>query len=785
MLIPMGIAVLCTNVIGTAAKQLWSTEAADKSKIELTAYPLGNGKQGALPLGVAGNDIVYFNHDSLWSGGPFANKSYVGGNPGSSLAGNLAGIQSSIFENGSGDESALYGSTADYGSYELLGHLSVNISGTGDVTSYKRSLDIDTAIHEVSFKSNGADFRTVQFCSYPAHVCVYYIESSSALPDVTFRFEDPERTDPASEMTCSSAEGVRLHGQTKSNAGEGDIGMLFDAHVKAVTSSSISCTSERANKVTGKDAKTLLLVIGTGTNYDQKKGNSDSNYSFKGSDPYPDILSSVQAAAKEGYDSLRKSHITDHQSCMHQFTLNLPDPKSSANVDTKTLLNGYTTSEGDPFVEGLMIDYGKYLFIASSRPGSLPPNLQGNWAASVKPAWSADYHANINLQMNHWHTEMMGLGKLMDPLWEMMEDTWVPRGTESAKLFYGAEGWVAHTNLNIFGHTAQEDDASWSNYPVAGAWMMKHVWDRYDYSQDKDWYRSSGYPMIKGVAEFWLSMLTPDEHFKDGSLVAVPCNSPEHGPTTFACAHSQQLIWEVFDHVIRDWDASGDTDQSFLDSVKTAYQKIDRGVRVGSWGQILEWKLERDQKNDTHRHLSELYGWYPGYSISSAYADNQTVKNAVATTLYSRGDGTADANSGWEKVWRSACWAQLNNTDEAYKELKYSIDVNFAANGLSGYASGGEPFQIDANFGISGAGLAMLATDLPQVLGDSSTHKIILGPAIPNAWAPGSALGLKLRGGGSVDFKWDDNGSVTEATLHARSLPVVVYNRDGKVLVKH
>jgi alpha-L-fucosidase 2 len=175
--------------------------------------------------------------------------------------------------------------------------------------------------------------------------------------------------------------------------------MLFDAHVKAVTSSSTSCDSSNEIVVHGKTEKSLLLLLGTGTNYDATKGNSANKYSFKGPDPYPSILSTVQAASKKSYEALRNDHITDHQSSMHKFTLNLPDPKKSAEVETTKLINGYSTSEGDPFVESLIIDYAKYLFIASSRPGSLPPNLQGNWAPTMTPPWSADYHANINLQM--------------------------------------------------------------------------------------------------------------------------------------------------------------------------------------------------------------------------------------------------------------------------------------------------------------------------------------------------------------------------------------------------
>lgn len=290
-------------------------------------------------------------------------------------------------------------------------------------------------------------------------------------------FEDMVRTTPASNTSCSS-DGVRLHGQTETDPNQGSIGMVFDAHVQVVTSwpTTTYCNLLNDIVIRGNSSTSLLLLVGTNTNYDQTKGNSASDFSFKGPDPYAKVFSTVHAASKKSYESILKTHIKDHQLYMHQFTLDLPDPKMSVHVDTTTLMNGYSTLEGDPFVEALIIDYSRYLFIGSSRPGSLPPNLQGNWAPSVAPAWSSDYHIDVNLQMymskyafssgklkhessdnfprNHWHTEMMGLGNIMGPLWDYMQNTWVPRGTESAKLFYGADGWVTHTNINIFGHTA-------------------------------------------------------------------------------------------------------------------------------------------------------------------------------------------------------------------------------------------------------------------------------------------------------------------------------------------
>lgn len=317
--------------------------------------------------------------------------------------------------------------------------------------------------------------------------------------------------------------------------------------------------------------------------------------------------------------------------------------------------------------------------------------------------------------------------------------------------------------------------AQWADYPATNLWLCKHVWDRFDYSQDKDWYQKVGYPIIKGTAQFWLSQLVEDKYFNDGTLVVNPCNSPEHGPTTFGCTHYQQLIWETFDHVLRGWEASGDTDTSFKNEVSTKLSKLDAGIHIGSWGQIQEWKQDLDTKNDTHRHLSNLYGWYPGYSISTHY-ENETIAKAVETTLYSRGTGVEDSNTGWGKVWRSACWALLNNTDEAYSELTLVVQSNFAGNGFDMY-DGNPPFQIDANFGTLGAVMSMLVRDLDRTSTATGTQDILLGPAIPSAWGGGSVEGIRLRGGGSVDFKWDNNGKVVscKADLGDRSGPDVAF----------
>lgn len=320
---------------------------------------------------------------------------------------------------------------------------------------------------------------------------------------------------------------------------------------------------------------------------------------------------------------------------------------------------------------------------------------------------------------------------------------------------------------------------------------MQHVWDYFDYTQDTTWLGETGYPLIKGIAEFWISQLQDDDFTKDNSLVALPCNSPEHGPTTFGCAHWQQEIYQVFEAILTGASIIEDDDEAFIDTVKSTMNALDKGLHFTSWGGIKEWKIPDSFGYDTqnrHRHLSHLTGWYPGYSISSFLGGyrNATIQSAVETTLDARGNGTAsDADAGWAKVWRSACWARLNNTEKAYSELRYALDRNFAANGFSMYTRTEAPFQIDANFGFGGAVLSMLVVDLPLPYdSEDEVRTIVLGPAIPAAWGGGNVRGLRIRGGGTVYFEWDEEGLVTKASLENSRTKVVLVNKEGAVLAE-
>ncbi|KAJ1304163.1 hypothetical protein OPQ81_008563 [Rhizoctonia solani] len=339
-----------------------------------------------------------------------------------------------------------------------------------------------------------------------------------------------------------------------------------------------------------------------------------------------------------------------------------------------------------------------------------------------------------------------------------------------------------------------------TNYREAPAWMMMHVYDHFDYTNDVVWWKQQGWPLLKGVTQFWLDYLVEDRHFNDSTLVVNPCNSPEQEPTTFGCANSQQILWQLFESVEKGFDASGDTDIAFLEEVRAKKIKLDKGIKIGSFGQLQEWKLEFDSPTNLHRHLSHLVGLYPGYVISNfkpSTDKSQGVPNltrdqvlkAAEVSLISRGNGTGpDGDAGWEKVWRAACWAQLQNSTAFYHQLTYAIERNFASNLWSLYdTSEVDPtFQIDANMGYSGAMMNALL-QAPDTSTLSETLRIILLPALPTAWKNGSIKGARIRGGMSLNFDWS-NGKVSRAYLAVD--PVVRHQRqvevwyDGKIIAQ-
>jgi alpha-L-fucosidase 2 len=324
--------------------------------------------------------------------------------------------------------------------------------------------------------------------------------------------------------------------------------------------------------------------------------------------------------------------------------------------------------------------------------------------------------------------------------------------------------------------------------PAAAAWMMQHVFDHWDYSRDLPWLQSTGYLLMREVAAFWVTQLAPDKYSRDNTIVAVPCNSPEKGPTTFGCSNYQQIIRQHFMNTVIAADAVNDADSFFIASLNAAMIALDDGLHFSAWGGIKEFKLPDnmglDMQGDKHRHLSHLVGWYPGYAIASYLGGfgNSTIEQAVAASLRSRGTGAADGNTGWAKVWRAAAWARLNDTAQADYHLRLVIHSNIGPNGLSVYDGGSGPFQIDANFGIAAAMLSMMVVDLPQPFPRTFKRRVVLGPAIPSRWGPGKIKGLRVRGGTVLDMSWNNRGVVDKVSIIKRGEPCQFLSKEGKLI---
>ncbi|KAH8096812.1 glycoside hydrolase family 95 protein [Cristinia sonorae] len=775
--------------------------------------PVGNGHLAAMTPGGTSKEVTQLNVESLWSGGPSQDPTYNGGNHDPSqreeLAQEMRGIQQSIFDAANGtiaNIDVLTVPAGAYGSYSTAGNLITTMNITANAEGYVRWLDMDKALARVSWSIDGDTYLRTTFCSNSAQACVQHNNSTSILPNITYAFDTASAGLPQPTVSCLDPSTLLLRGAVS------EPGMAYEL-IGRVTpegpDGQATCLPDGSRNatilVTGATASRIVWV--GDTEFGIEAGDPAHGFSFRRELPHDDLLALLGAAAPQSFDSLLASHSRSHDSLLGGFSLSLGQTPDFSKP-TDELKAAYKTDVGNPYLEWLLFNYGRYL-LASSAPGVLPANLQGVWARDTGNPWSADYHANINLQMNYWVADSTNM-KLVKPLFDYIEKTWVPRGSETARTLYNiSRGWVTHNEMNIFGHTGMkgpDSSAQWANYPESAAWMAIHVWDHFDYTNDVEWWKTQGYPLIKGQAQFQLDKLLLDDHFNDSSLVVAPCNSPEQLPVTFACSHAQQLIWQLFNAVEKGFAASGDSDVVFLEEIRTKRAQMDKGFHIGSWGQLQEWKVDMDSPSDTHRHLSHLIGLFPGYAIAnydpsiqhppsaSNHTDSTTytkeqIWDAARVSLIHRGVGTGpDADSGWEKVWRAAAWAQFANATGFYHELTYAVERDFAGNLFSVYdpnaSDADKIFQIDANLGYPAALLNGLL-QAPDVASLSTPLVVNILPALPQAWSSGSIKGARIRGAMTVDLRWAE-GKPVSATLKvdngAQGRPVRVIHNDREVL---
>ncbi|MEI6177520.1 MAG: glycoside hydrolase N-terminal domain-containing protein [Verrucomicrobiota bacterium] len=590
-----------------------------------------------------------------------------------------------------------------------------------NIQNYSRTLDLATATHLTTWKQDGVTFKREVFVSYPDQVIVIRITAEQpGKVSGSVRLADAHQ----SKSPDAAKNAITFAGSLSNN-------LRYAACVQVQCDGGKPAVSGERIAFSGNSA-TIILTAATDYALDPAK-------KFRsGIDPAITIAKQTATAAAKSYDDLRSSHVADFRKLMGRVDLDVGPPPQGKAIPER--LEDYKKGAHDPHLEALMFQYGRYLFISSSR-GFLPANLQGLWNESNKPPWFADYHTNINIQMNYWLAEPANLSECALPLINWTE-AMIPGSREATVKDFGDKipGWTMRTSVNIFGGNGWQ----W-NLP-ASAWLAQHFWEHYAFAGNKEYLAKTAWPVLSAVSEYWLGHLVE----KNAKLVIPNGWSPEHGPREDGVAHDQQIVWDLFTNTLDAAKELGKNDP-LVTRIFAAREKL-LGPQVGSWGQIMEWTTERpDLEKSGHRHTSHLFALYPGRQILlSATPD---LAKAAAVSLESRGT-SGDSQRSWTWPWRAAMWARLGRGDKAGEMIRGLLTHNTYPNLFTTHP----PFQIDGNLGITGG--------LCETLVQSHAGEISILPALPTDWKDGNVRGLSARGGFEVDVTWKD-GRFTQAKLHS------------------